>query len=364
MSMMSLLMATLALVAAPQQPKVKLVFSIDQGFGNGLVINHDLAGMKRIIKGLNTLRPQYEVYALFEPQVKDRAALDAMLDLCVAADMPFMFDAYSSDAMTLGTSTSQNAPADGPHGIAITIEDLTRYKQKYGRHLAGLRFMEIMSQDFTVRAVRTTNPEWKGKDWKMPADDFWQPEMARRFLRFAHDNKMFVQWADWHWLRFAPWDKPLKEREEDIRKLLGEFPGVVIITYDNNEPNEDSVARLMNWHEALTPFVAAGASGFGLSDQSWLRKDDTKCPVKDIVVWAKRALELRCPLIQFEPVWYFFKLPRGSFGLEDYTKDPAWKDSGAPLPNFDTLRKALLGEPKAGTAGRASRPTSRPTVWE
>jgi len=309
-----ILITALAMAGGAEPAKVKLVFSIDQGFGNGIVVNRDVEGMKRIIAALDTLRPAYDVYPLFEPQVKDRVSLEKMLDLCAAADMPFVLDAYSSDAMTLGTSTAHNAPADGPHGIAISLEDLTRYKKRYGRHLAGLRFMEIMSQDFTVRAIRSTNPEWKGKDWKMPEDDFWQPRYARDFLRFARDNRMFVQWSDWHWLRFAPWDTPLKQREADIRRLLGEFPGIVIVTYANNEPSEQSVPRLMNWHEAVAPFVAAG---FGLSDQSWLRKDDTKCPIEDIVAWAKRALELKCPLIQFEPAWYFFKLPRGTFGLGD-----------------------------------------------
>lgn len=348
------LVTILAAAAPPQPAKVKLVFSIDQGFGNGIVVNRDVEGMKRIIAALDTLRPAYDVYPLFEPQVKDRTSLEKMLDLCAAADMPFVLDAYSSDAMTLGTSTTHNAPFDGPHGIAISIEDLTRYKKRYGRHLAGLRFMEIMSQDFTVRAVRTTNPEWKGKDWKMPEDDFWQPRYAREFLRFARDNKMFVQWSDWHWLRFAPWDMPLKQREEDIRKLLGQFPGIAIVTYANNEPSEQSVPRLMNWHEAVSPFVDAGAAGFGLSNQSWLRKDDTKCPVEDIVAWAKRALELKCPLIQFEPVWYFFKLPRGSFGLGNYTSDPAFKDSGTPLPAFEGLRHVLLNGDHAPTSAPAA----------
>jgi len=334
---------------AADQP-VRLVFSIDQGFGNGLVVNHDTAGMKRIIAALKTLRPQYQVYALFEPQVADKRKLDAMLDLLVAAEVPFVFDVYSSDAMTLGTTTPQNAPADGPHGVAISIEQLAAYKRRYGRHLAGMRIMEVFSQDFTVRAVRTTNPEWNTANWKLPPDDFFQARIARPFLQFARDQRMFVQWSDWHWQRFAPWDQPQKAREADLGKLLGEFPALVTVTYANNEPQEHSAARLNNWHEAVEPFVAAGARGFGLSDQAWLRKDETKCPVAEVIAWAKRAIALKCRYLQFEPVWYFFELPRGTFGRGDYTKDPRWQASGSPRPAFEALAGALLtaGSPAAG----------------
>lgn len=336
------LAAVNSLALGPTNDRVKLVFSIDQGFGNGIVVNEDVAAMRRILDVLATLRPRYDAYALFEPQVRDRGKLDRMLDLCVAADIPFVLDAHSSDAMTLGTSTTQNAPADGPHGVAISPADLAAYKRRYGRHLAGLRIMEPFSMDFTVRAIRTTNPEWKGSGWKMPADDYFQAKFVRPFLEFARDHRMFVQWSDSHWYRFAPWDKPLKGHEDTLRTLLGEFPGLITVTYANNEPEEKSVPRLSNWHEAVAPFVAAGAAGFGLSNQSWLRPDETSCPIEDIVAWTRRAIELDCRLIQFEPVWYLFELPRGTFGWGNYTADPKWKDSGAPRPAFRELRRVLL----------------------
>src|SRR5688572_22974252 len=104
--------------------RVKLVFSVDQGFGNGIVVNGDTAAMGRVIAALKALQPRYDVHALFNPQVADRSKLDAMLDLLVAAELSFVFDVYTSDAMTLGTSTKFNAPADGPHGIAISLNDL------------------------------------------------------------------------------------------------------------------------------------------------------------------------------------------------------------------------------------------------
>ena len=32
------------------------------------------------------------------------------------------------------------------------------------------------------------------------------------------DHRMFVQWSDWHWYRFASWDAPLKQQEEELRR--------------------------------------------------------------------------------------------------------------------------------------------------
>jgi hypothetical protein len=334
-------MLTLCAVA-PAADRVKLVFSIDQGFGNGVVVNGDTAAMGRIIAALKAFQPRYDVHALFNPQVEERGKLNAMLDLLVAADVPFVFDVYTSDAMTLGTSTKFNAPADGPHGIAITIKELATYKERYRQHFAGLRIMEVFSQDFTVRAIRTTNPEWKGAGWQLPVDEFFQYRFAEPILRFARDHKMFVQWSDPHWFAFAAWDKPQEAHEKVLRRLLGEFPRVVILTYANNEPEGKSIPRLTSWHAAIEGFVADGAAGIGLSNQSWMHKEEWNCPTSDIIAWTSQARKLKCPLIQFEPSWYFFTLPGGSFAREDYIKDPAWKNAGAPRAAFEELKRVLL----------------------
>ncbi len=347
-----LIWSLLVVTPTRAEERTRLIFSVDQGFGNGLVVNGDEVAMERIAAALKSLEPAYAVYALFEPQVADRARLEAILDVCVRAELPFVFDVYSSDAMTLGTSTAYNAPADGPHGVAISIEDLGRYKQRYGRWLAGVRIMEVFSQDFTVHAIRTTNPEWKGKGWVMPPGDFFRPELARPFLAFAREHGLFVQFSDWHWLQFAPWNERQRGREDALRKLLREFPCLVTVTYANNEHQEKSADRLRNWHEAVQPFVADGARGFGLSDQAWLREPETQCPVEDIIAWALRALELDCRLIQFEPAWYLFHLPRGSFGRSDYTGEARWQDRGRPTPAFDALRRALLNAAPCPTASR------------
>ena len=56
--------------------------------------------------------------------------------------------------------------------------------------------------------------------------------------------------------------------------------------------------------------------------------------------WTRQARRVRCRYIQFEPAWYFFRLPRGTFGRECYVDKPGWEDRGNPLPAFNRLRAA------------------------
>jgi hypothetical protein len=122
----------------------------------------------------------------------------------------------------------------------------------------------------------------------------------------------------------------------------------VTVTYANNEPNEDSVKRIGYWWRSVDKFVEDGAAGYGLSDQSWMSKNEMDCPVSDIIDWADSALERGCRMIEFEPVWYFFKLPVGSFGVRNYVDDPAWLNRGRATSNMRALTKALMDYPGRG----------------
>lgn len=322
--------------------RTSLVFSLDQGFGNGVIIQNDQVAVRRIIKALEPLRKQYDVYLLLNPQIGDKDKLENTLDTLVNFRMPFVLDVYTSDSYTLGSCAKHNSPYDCTHALSISMDYLAKLKSKYGKWLSGLRFMEVFGQDFTVRAIKTTNPEWARPDEKLPPDNVFQPKFAEQFIKFAADDKMFLQWADFHWYGAATWDSIQKEYDEQASDLMKKYPGVVIVTYNNNEPNEDSVPKLDIWHNYVKDFVNDGAAGYGLSDQSWLRKDHLKCPPEDIVRWADSALNNGCMYIQFEPVWYFFKLPPGSFSKISYYGKPEWADRGNPTSNYRTLAEYLL----------------------
>lgn len=330
--------------------RVRLLFSIDQGFGNGLVVNGDKAALQRIFQALRTLRPRYDVYAIINPQIANRANVMTAMDLCMGSGVPFFLTIQSSDGMTLGSFTPPNEPVDPTHGVTISPQQLLQYKFRYGKHLAGIQFFEVFSQDFTLRAGRTKEPTWINPKWKLPAkeDSFFSIDLMRDYFRIAWDRRMQVQWSDWHWTHFADWDKEQFPQEEAFKKLLAEFPGLVTVTYANNEPNEDSAKRLANWPEAMLPFVKAGARDFGLSCQSWLRKDEQKTPVSDMIEWTKNALDSGAAMIQYEPVWYFFKAQRGVF-------ENGWTpaaDYGTPTENFVKLAAFL----NSYTPAKASAP--------
>lgn len=140
--------------------RITLAFSLDQGFGNGVVVQRNLAAVQRIVEALKPLQSRYRVCVIVNPMVADRARLDAVLDTLADLKMPFVFDVYTSDALTLGSCSVQNKPYDPEHGLSISLEDLESYKKRYREWLIGIRFAEVFAQDFTVRAVKTTNPEW------------------------------------------------------------------------------------------------------------------------------------------------------------------------------------------------------------
>lgn len=321
--------------------RVRLLFHCEGGSGNGIAMNEDWIALKRMVDALRPLQTRYDVYMIVDPMLADKRKFSRLLDILAARRMPFVFNVYTSDALMLGSCSVQNAPYDGSHGVSISIDDLSRYKRRYGKWLAGIRLHELFGEDFTVHAIRTTNPEWARPGVKLPTDDFFQTEIAEPFLRFAKGNGMFVHWSDWHWFEFASWDKPTQIREQKMSELLRRYPGLVTVTYANNEPNSDSAQRLGYWQKSVAGFVKDGAAGYGLSNQTWMR-DDMTCPIEEIVDWTMSALNQGCKLIQLEPHWYYFRLPRGTFDVQYYTSDPAWTDRGKPTANFRRLEDALL----------------------
>jgi hypothetical protein len=212
--------------------------------------------------------------------------------------------------------------------------------------------MEIFGQDYGIRAMKTTNPELKRPGDKLPADTFFRPDLAEGFIRFAKEHAMFVQWADFGWMPFSPWDKEMPRYTEQVKGLLRQHPGVVTVTYNNNEPNEASIPRLSTWHTAVESLPKDGAAGYGLSNQSWLHNFtymDTK--PEEIIAWTQSALDKDCGLIQFEPAWYFFNLPAGTFELGDSTKVPDGTIPGEAKESLKQLSAFLLS---------ALSPTNKP----
>jgi len=305
-------------------------------------VQGNLPAVRRIVETLKPLQSRYRVCVIVNPMVADRTKLDAALDALAHAGMPFVFDVYTSDAITLGSCSTQNKPYDPPHGLSISIEDLKSYKKRYGGLLIGIRFAEVFAQDFTVRAVRTTNPEWGLPCWKLPADSYFRPDLAEKYLAFARGNGLFVQWSDWHWQEFAEWDEPQESHEAKLAEILRKYPNLVTVTYANNEPQNASAARLPHWERAVAKFLVHGAAGYGLSNQSWLCVDEQACPIEDIINWTKSALDRGCRLIQFEPVWYFFKLPRGTFEVPRDGEAHTSTYTGEPTANFDRLAQVLM----------------------
>jgi hypothetical protein len=58
---------------------------------------------------------------------------------------------------------------------------------------------------------------------------------------------------------------------------------------------------------------------------------------EEIIAWTQSALDKNCRLIQFEPAWYFFNLPAGTFELGDSNQVPAGPQPGEAKESLKQL---------------------------
>eukprot|EP01116_Phalansterium_solitarium_P003504 TRINITY_DN14324_c0_g1_i1.p1 TRINITY_DN14324_c0_g1~~TRINITY_DN14324_c0_g1_i1.p1 ORF type:complete len:356 (-),score=96.99 TRINITY_DN14324_c0_g1_i1:55-1122(-) len=330
----------LALLAAglwvPAADCDTLVFSIDQGFGNGIVQQLATDVLQTVLLNLQQLRkvlpPDTTVAALYNPMLANRSALETALDLTVGSAIPFVLDIYSSDCATLGPCSIQNRPYDASYGLSISMSDMQAIKQRYGRWFAGVRIFEVFAFDFTIRAVKN-GANWSQPCWHIPQDNFFQADLAEQIVAFAYNNSMFVQWSDWHWYAFAPWDAPTRLNEAAMASIIERYPDTVTVTYANNEPNGDSIQRLPNWQEAFQQYPL-----YGVSDQAWICADTLNCSAL-MTAWAANELNVQRPphFVQLEPVWSLFNVSLGSFAI-----GPLFGD-GSPTETYRNVTSVLTG---------------------
>ncbi len=334
-----------------------LVFSLDQGFANGLIATQDLIGLRRIIARLKGLQARYEVYALLTPTNPDPKKIGNVLDALAADGIPFVLDVCSSDVLTLGV-TPVHAPYDVRHGLAISPRQAEVYKRKYGAHFAGMRAHETFAQNFTIVACRKRHHDWcRAYQQYLPGDPYYQKALIEPYVKLAHDRGMFFLWSDWYWSaeHRTPFDLygpsashpdgavGQLQNEQELRELITAYPNTTIVMYANNEPNEASRPKRDAWPQALKPLLVRGALGFGLSDQSWMYRNAQACPVAELDRWATSAFARGARVVEFEPVWYWWHLPVGNMerGGEPYPRQPKWGHRGYANLNFNTLSNDL-----------------------
>jgi len=334
--------------------KQTLVFSIDQTWLNGIVNVRDTVSLQRIINTLKQFQNKYEVYALLNPSNADQTKVFAVLDVLAANGIPFVLDQYSSDSH----KDTVNSPYDPYHGLALSLDQLKTYKQKYGSSFAGIRFMEVFGANFTVLACKLQGVDWcKYFNDQLPTDNFYQKSIAETYVKFASDNKMFVLWSDFYWSFLNNWEfdqNTVKQpqNEQEMKDLMAKYPGVIVAVFDNNLP-EDGARKnnlIDTWFNNFKPYIQNGAKGFGLSDQNWMcNKDTSGCPAQEMANWATKAFANGATVVQFEPVWYFWNLPEGTIDQwvvagqnpTGYTQDSAWSNRGYVRNNLVVVGNAL-----------------------
>ena len=341
-------------ISASAPPTVKylqkqaLVFQVDQGFGNGIIQNEDATGLQRVINTLKAFQSKYEVYVTLSSRQTDKTKLTWALNMLAQNDIPFILEVYASDALSTGVD-SVNNPYDIQHGRELSVAQLQQYKNQYGSEFAGVRALEVFAVNGTVLACQQLGVNWcdSFKQY-LPTDRFYQKSFLEDYVKFAHQNGMFLLFTDFYWAVYHPWSFDLTvvnqpQNEQDLQDLVKAYPNTVVVAFANNEPLQISMTKMNTWESVVQPYVQYGAKGFGLSDQSWMCTDEINCPASTLSNWASSAFNNGAIIVQTEPYWYWWNFPVGAIGPQNsnYTADQQWANRGYANANLATLANAL-----------------------
>ncbi|MGC9261145.1 MAG: hypothetical protein ACP5I8_13850 [Phycisphaerae bacterium] len=227
-------------------------------------------------------------------------------------------------------------PYDVAHGRALSVAELRKYKAKYPKAFAGIRIFEVFGQDYVdnkwTPALRGS-PTWPFRK-RLPTGGFFHERYLQQYVQFAHKNGMFALFGDWCWLGLVHFEgtrmRRLEKNEADLISVIDEYPGTVIVMFDNNGD-----IKRNDWMSAFARFREAKIRGIALSDQAWIAPNPMKASPRRLARWALAAFAGGCVLVQAEPVWYWWRLPTGSLNrVPNYTHSPAWTDRGLPRKNL------------------------------
>lgn len=336
-----------------------LLFLIDRGFGNGIEATRDGVALDRIVASLRPFTSRYEVRVVINPRNADPSKNEWLMDALAARHMPFVVDVYASDTMAMGQD-GINHPYDVQHGISQSIPTLEAWKARWGDYFAGVRAHELFGITKIIQTCKVRGVTWcKGFQKFLPEDTFYREKYLDQFMAFAarHDMPLFLSDPYWHDLNRGD-DNPRglqimnqNDNETSLRRLLSRYPGTAYVMYSNNEAGDKQWNDRNIWPDVVRPFVRAGAAGFGLSDQSWFCNgaraaseglNDTNCPIEIIADQARFAFDSGASVVEFEPPWYLWNIPKGQIGVRsNYPADPAWADRGEPTPRLSALASAL-----------------------
>ena len=353
--------------STPVSGKPKLLFLIDQGFGNGILAQHDTVALQRVMLGLKAFQTKYDVYALISPSESEQSNLDWMLDTLSSNGIPFALTVYSSDVIQIG-DTPYFHPYDPGHGLALSVPELQALKVKYGSMFVGVRAFEVYATQHAVltcyRAQASGNPNDSNLNYCQPGrvnydatlpplnNPFYQESILEPYVKFAHDNQMFLEFGDfwWHSLFPGDWnDQNQQLYEQQLTNLINKYPDTIIPTFGTETASTTLyLSRTNTWQNVVQPFASSGAAmGFGLSDQSWMCHSDLFCPASAIATYATNAFARGAVMVQFEPTWYFWELPRmyipnnPNTQVPDYTTNAAWADRGYATTDLVAIAQAL-----------------------
>lgn len=243
--------------------KEKLIFSLGGLDANGLVMNAMPDNkpyenfMREMLKTLKSMQSTHDVYILINPGIRDKSKLIYFLDTLKLNNIPFVFQLYSSDSITIGSRTAVqyknesrtliNDIYDVSRGFTLDInnrnsddlKNLDYYKTRYGNLFAGLQMFEIFGSTFNAEIYCKASGNCL-YDQLYPADTVWNKSYIESMAKYAKENQMFMNISDHSWFAIDESWYSKQPIRKDIQDILNKYPNTIYLLFNNNEPNSRS----------------------------------------------------------------------------------------------------------------------------
>jgi len=343
-----------------------VIFSLDQGYANGLLRYQEGQNPAIYQNVLNALvafkNANYNLSVVINPIDNDPVGLSQTLDFLTNNGISFYLDVYASDTATIGlvesnlTSPLVSTPTSNyfNQGLSVDLTTLSQIKTKYKNSFAGIRIFETGGFDY----ICSQNPSQSGCPNNSSSTrnvNFFNEALVKQYVDFAHSVNMKALLVDYMFIPIWGQSKSggtYSRFNTAVSDLVSQQadPNTLVFAYENNEVSlagGSPLHRINSWNQAT--LRVPGSAGLGISNQAWMCSnkpgfDTFNCPPEYFEIWTASAfMKQGGSVVQFEPFWTFFNWPMGSIAnsIPALPSTTAKNGLGSPTASLCAIAKSM-----------------------